>query len=94
MINAYLGGATEKKPQTASTKFRLPRALRIAFDPRGRWGRFMGELASRAGAIHAAFIRFVRREAVVPSAFVGRYDPKTGGDPFCGNREPPRPYPS
>ena len=32
-------------------------------------------------------------EAVVPSAFVGRYDPKTGGDPFA-EIATPRPYPS
>lgn len=82
VINAYLGGATEKTPQTASTKFRLPAPFVLPSTIEAM-GRFMGELASRAGAIHAAFIRFVRREAVVPSAFVGRYDPKAGGDPFA-----------
>lgn len=82
VINAYLGGATEKKPQTASTKFRLPAPFALPSTIEAM-GRFMGELASRAGAIHAAFIRFVRREASVPSAFVGRYDPKAGDDPFA-----------
>ncbi|WP_210257160.1 ABC transporter ATP-binding protein, partial [Chelativorans sp. ZYF759] len=82
VINAYLGGATEKKPQTASRKIRLPAPFALPSTLEAM-GRFMGELASRAGAIQAAFIRFVRREASVPSAFVGRYDAKAGGDPFA-----------
>jgi branched-chain amino acid transport system ATP-binding protein len=83
VVNAYLGGAAEKKPQTASRKIRLPAPFALPSTLEAM-GRFMGELASRAGAIHAAFIRFVRRETSVPSAFVGRYDPKAGGDPFDG----------
>lgn len=89
VVNAYLGGATEKKPQTASRKMRLPAPFALPSTLEAM-GRFMGELASRAGAIHAAFIRFVRREATVPSAFVGRYDPKAGGDPFEAIVTPPQ----
>jgi len=82
VINAYLGGATEKKPQSVNAGFRLPAPFALPSTIEAM-GRFMGELASRAGAIHAAFIRFVRREASVPSAFVGRYDPKAGADAFA-----------
>jgi branched-chain amino acid transport system ATP-binding protein len=75
VVNAYLGGATETK-KTASRKIRLPAPFALPSTLEAM-GRFMGELASRASAIQAAFIRFVRREAPVPSAFVGRHDPQT-----------------
>jgi branched-chain amino acid transport system ATP-binding protein len=80
VINAYLGGATEAK-RTASRTIRLPAPFALPSTLEAM-GRFMGELAARASAIHAAFVRYVRREAPVPSAFVGRHDPRAGGDPF------------
>ena len=80
VVNAYLGGATETK-KTASRKIKLPAPFALPSTLEAM-GRFMGELASRATSIHAAFIRFLRREADVPSAFVGRHDPRADADPF------------
>jgi branched-chain amino acid transport system ATP-binding protein len=77
VINAYLGGGVTRvgKPIRLPAPFVLPGDL-------GAIGRLIGGLASRAGAIHAAFVRSVRRGAVLPSAFVGRYDPAKAPDPW------------
>ena len=60
---------------------RLPAPFALPGDL-GAIGRLIGALASRAGAIQAAFVRSVRRAAVLPSAFVGRYDPAKAPDPW------------
>src|SRR5690606_9598229 len=44
--------------------------------------RLMAALADRAGRIHRAFIRSLRLRGELPSAFVGRYDPKAIPDPW------------
>ena len=46
-----------------------------------RSGASSAALALRAGAIRVAFVRALRQSAPLPSAFVGRYDPKKAGDP-------------
>lgn len=77
VINAYLGGGVTRigKPIRLPAPFALPGDL-------GAIGRLIGALASRAGAIQAAFVRSVRRAAVLPSAFAGRYDPSKAPDPW------------
>ena len=77
VINAYLGGGVTRvgKPIRLPAPFALPGDL-------GAIGRLIGALASRAGAIQAAFVRSVRRDAVLPSAFAGRYDPAKMPDPW------------
>ena len=47
------------------------------------FGRLVGSLALRAGAIRTAFVRALRQAAPLPSAFVGRYDPTKAGDPWA-----------
>lgn len=79
VISAYLGGggaAAPVKPAiTLPPPFRLPGSLAAI-------GRSAGALGARAGDIQSAFIRSKRREGPLPSAFVGRYDPKAGSDPW------------
>ena len=87
VINAYLGGGASTAPtqaaQPAGPRFVLPSFLRLPMDLAGI-GRSIAELGTRAGRIQQAFIRVLRREADQPSAFVGRYDPKAGADPWAG----------
>jgi branched-chain amino acid transport system ATP-binding protein len=80
VINAYLGGAAGARAGTAPA-MRLPSSMRL---PAGleAMGRLMATLAERAGRIHQAFIRSLRRGGELPSAFVGRYDPKAAADPW------------
>lgn len=80
VISAYLGGggaaAAPAKPAiTLPPPFRLPGSLAAI-------GQSAGALSARAGDIQRAFIRSKRREGPLPSAFVGRYDPKAGSDPW------------
>lgn len=81
VVNAYLGGSA----RTAATRhvaMRLPPPMRLplAVDA---IGRLAGDLAERAGRIQQAFVRTLRRDGDLPSAFVGRFDPKAGGDPWA-----------
>ena len=48
-----------------------------------RSGVWSGASRQRAGAIQQAFVRALRQAASLPSAFVGRYDPKKAGDPWA-----------
>jgi hypothetical protein len=68
-----------KRP--VSRPIRLPAPLRLPGDL-ASIGLFMSGLASRAGAIQQAFVRTLRQAAVLPSAFVGRYDPVKANDPW------------
>jgi branched-chain amino acid transport system ATP-binding protein len=76
VVNAYLGGAA-----AARTRITLPPPMRLPAGA-GAIGRFVGDLAGRAGRIQSAFVRSLRQAGGQPSAFVGRYDPKTIGDPW------------
>jgi branched-chain amino acid transport system ATP-binding protein len=77
VVNAYLGGARRAaKPVRLPAPFPLPTDLAAV-------GRLIGSLALRAGAIRTAFVRALRQTAPLPSAFVGRYDPKKAGDPWA-----------
>lgn len=77
VLNAYLGGVRRKaKPMRLPAPFPLPADLASV-------GRLIGALAQRAGAIRAAFVRALRQADPLPSAFKGRYDPKTAGDPWA-----------
>jgi len=95
VVNAYLGGrASPAARGVKKSDIRLPApfALPAALDA---MSRLMGKLAERAGRIHAAFIRALRRDAVVPSAFEGRYDPMLERDPWDAVEMPaPAPQPS
>jgi branched-chain amino acid transport system ATP-binding protein len=80
VINAYLGGRGAAQP--VKHPIRLPPPLLLS----GKLAsicRQVGALAARAAAIHAAFVQNLRRENPLPSAFVGRYDPASGGDPWA-----------
>lgn len=79
VVNAYLGGARGAKAK--ATAIRLPAPFPLPLDL-ASFGRFIGALALRAGAIRAAFVRALRQAAPLPSAFAGRYDPKADGDPW------------
>ena len=77
VVNAYLGGA-----RRAATPVRLPASFPLPADL-ASFGRLVGSLAQRASAIQIAFVRALRQAASLPSAFVGRYDPKKAGDPWA-----------
>jgi len=88
VVNAYLGGrAAPSARGVKKSDIRLPApfALPTALDA---MSRLMGKLAERAGRIHAAFIRALRRDAPVPSAFAGRYDPQLESDPWDAVERP------
>ncbi|MBI1622671.1 ABC transporter ATP-binding protein [Aquamicrobium sp. cd-1] len=87
VVSAYLGGAksgTAPAPKKDGVKprFSLPSALRLPLSV-DALGRAVSALAARAGRIQWAFVRALRRDAPPPSAFVGRYDPKTIPDPWA-----------
>lgn len=85
VVNAYLGGAGTRGHAgkvTLPPPMRLPGSVTAMRD-------FMGDLANRAGRIQSAFVRSVRQGAQLPSAFVGRYDPKTAADPWSEFEAPP-----
>jgi len=77
VVNAYLGGA-----RRTAAPVRLPAAFPLPADL-ASVGRLIGSLAQRAGAIRVAFVQALRQAAPLPSAFVGRYDPKKDGDPWA-----------
>jgi branched-chain amino acid transport system ATP-binding protein len=77
VVNAYLGGARRK-----ATTVRLPAPFPLPVDL-AAFGRLIGSLALRAGAIRTAFVRALRQAAPLPSAFAGRYDPAKTGDPWA-----------
>lgn len=81
VVNAYLGGSA-RSAATRHVAMRLPAPMRLplAVDA---IGRLAGDLAERAGRIQQAFVRTLRRDGDLPSAFVGRFDPKAGGDPWA-----------
>lgn len=82
VVAAYLGGAGASTKQASRPLTSLPRGFNLPASVDGI-GRFVGSLAGRAGAISQAFVRAARRDAVLPSAFVGRFDPKAGPDPWA-----------
>ncbi len=88
VVNAYLGGGAKASPKPAAAasgllpSIKLPPALKLPLDP-AAWRGAFGDMAGRAGRVQAAFVRALRRDAVVPSAFAGRYDPKAGTDPWA-----------
>jgi branched-chain amino acid transport system ATP-binding protein len=77
VVNAYLGGT-----RRAAAQVRLPAPFPLPADL-ASFGRLVGSLALRAGEIRTAFVRALRQAAPLPSAFVGRYDPKKAGDPWA-----------
>ena len=93
VISAYLGGAAATVPAVppAAPRMVLPPFLRLPLDV-AAMGRSFGALAERAGRIQQAFVRTIRRDGGLPSAFVGRYDPASAGDPWAElAAEPPAP---
>jgi branched-chain amino acid transport system ATP-binding protein len=76
VVNAYLGGT-----RRAAAPVRLPAPFPLPADL-ASFGKLVGSLAQRAGEIRTAFVRALRQAAPLPSAFVGRYDPKKAGDPW------------
>lgn len=80
VVNAYLGGSV-RPAVSRHVAIHLPPPMRLPVSV-AAIGRLAGDLAERAGRIQQAFIRTLRREGGLPSAFVGRYDPKAGGDPW------------
>ena len=84
VVNAYLGGTAKQGVRTApgsKTSIRLPSSIPLPVDF-GAMRDALSDLAGRANRIQSAFVRSMRRGANVPSAFVGRYDPKAAGDPW------------
>ncbi|MCO6390843.1 ATP-binding cassette domain-containing protein [Aliihoeflea aestuarii] len=82
VANAYLGGGKpDGEKRTASRGIALPPFLGLPSSLEGI-ARMAGDLARRAGVIGQAFVRHLRRETPAPSAFIGRYDPKAGPDPW------------
>ncbi|HHZ10099.1 MAG TPA: ABC transporter ATP-binding protein [Rhizobiales bacterium] len=81
VINAYLGGSAGKVAVRRAT-VQLPPPMRLPVSV-AAIGRLAGDLALRAARIQHAFVRTLRREGELPSAFVGRYDPQAGGDPWA-----------
>jgi len=85
VVAAYLGGAAStagqagRRPQPAVS---VPGGFRLPASVEGI-GQFVASLAGRAGAISQAFVRSARRDTTLPSAFVGRFDPKAGPDPWA-----------
>jgi branched-chain amino acid transport system ATP-binding protein len=95
VVAAYLGGAGGSAAQARRPTTLMPQGFSLPASVEGI-GRFVGSLASRAGAISQAFVRAARRDAVLPSAFVGRFDPKAGPDPWAevaAQSAPPPPLP-
>jgi branched-chain amino acid transport system ATP-binding protein len=95
VVAAYLGGASRaaapamRRPQPAVS---IPGGFRLPGSVEGI-GQFVSSLAGRAGAISQAFVRSARRETTLPSAFVGRFDPKAGPDPWAEVAAQPAPPP-
>ncbi len=82
VANAYLGGGKpDGEKRTARRGIALPPFLGLPSSLAGI-GKMAGDLARRAGVISQAFVRHLRREMPMPSAFVGRYDPKATPDPW------------
>ncbi len=79
VIAAYLGGAAGAAARRPTIT--LPPSLPLPASPGAIAGR-IGSLALRADAISRAFAASLRRDAPLPSAFVGRYDQKAGSDPW------------
>jgi branched-chain amino acid transport system ATP-binding protein len=79
VIAAYLGGAAGAPARRPA--IHLPPAFSLPATASAIAIR-IGALAERAGAISRAFATSARRAAALPSAFVGRYDPSAGGDPW------------
>jgi len=79
VVAAYLGGAGGTTGAAPRPSIHLPPGFSLPATA-GAIALHIGSLATRAGAISRAFSASLRREAPAPSAFVGRYDPKTGGD--------------
>ncbi|WP_187969880.1 ATP-binding cassette domain-containing protein [Aquibium microcysteis] len=88
VVSAYLGGGAKAAPKPAAAgsgllpSIKLPPALKLPLDP-AAWRGAIGDIAGRAGRVQAAFVRALRRDTAVPSAFAGRYDPKAGTDPWA-----------
>lgn len=80
VVNAYLGGAVAHagRPTVA-----LPPPMRLPLDIGSMSARLV-DLADRADRIQKAFVLALRQRGSLPSAFVGRYDPRNAGDPWEG----------
>jgi len=72
VINAYLGGAASPAAHEPRPQGLISAAIHEGL---GAAGRVVEELTRRAAEIQARFIRALRRECPVPSAFAGLYDP-------------------
>lgn len=81
VVSAYLGGAG-KVASPAAPHVALPPSMRLPAGL-GEMSRAVGDFADRAGRIQQAFVRALRRNGAVPSAFVGRHDPKMAADPWA-----------
>ena len=81
VVNAYLGGA-RRGAAVVAPQVRLPASFPLPLNL-AAVGRMIGSLALRADAIRTAFVKALRQSAPLPSAFVGRYDPKKAGDPWA-----------
>ncbi len=86
VINAYLGGSA-RTTAARQSPVQLPAPMRLPVSVEAI-GRLAGDLALRAGRIQQAFVRTLRRQGDLPSAFVGRYDPQAGGDPWTDMPSP------
>jgi branched-chain amino acid transport system ATP-binding protein len=95
VVAAYLGGAASAGAagRRAQPAVSIPGGFRLPASVAGI-GQLVGSLAGRAGAISQAFIRSARRDAALPSAFVGRFDPKAGPDPWTEVAAQPSPTPN
>jgi branched-chain amino acid transport system ATP-binding protein len=81
VVNAYLGGSV-RATAAGRPAMQLPPPMRLPVSVEAI-GRLAGDLAQRAGRIQQAFVRTLRRQGDLPSAFVGRFDPNAGGDPWA-----------
>ncbi|MBX3578724.1 MAG: ABC transporter ATP-binding protein [Rhizobiaceae bacterium] len=90
VVNAYLGGAGGRARRPAIA---LPPPMRLPVGLQSM-GALLSDVAARAGRIQHAFVRAMRQGSDLPSAFVGRYDPKLAGDPWAEAAAVPPPGPS
>ena len=79
VINAYLGGVGSKDAGKPRPQGWISATVQEGL---GAVERAVEQLAIRAGRIQALFIRALRRERPIPSAFVGLYDPSKEEPPM------------
>lgn len=86
VVSAYLGGSA-RPAHVPQPTMQLPPPMRLPGAVEAI-GRLAGDLAERAGRIQQAFVRTLRRDGDLPSAFVGRFDHRAGGDPWAEVPQP------